>query len=265
MLRKPWPIVLVSFVFFLIPIFNITGTYFILRGNYNYWEYLIGLFSNPSNYWALIGMIVPSYVAGFAIYSVKKWSYPVFLSCMLFIASQMLVKFSIASVLLPMTINIFLVSYVLLPKVRAAYYDPRLRWWETKLRYLFVTKIEIGHHETWYLGKMTNISEGGVFALIPSVIAPETIVTLRFEIFEMEIEVKAKIVYRKSDNSSYGLQFIELSKEQKKLLAKIIARLAKEKYEVTRPVPVWTEDLRDWFFTLIKTGKGMVPEITEKK
>jgi hypothetical protein len=54
-----------------------------------------------------------------------------------------------------------------------------------------------------------------------------------------------------------------MTKLQNKLLKNIISRLAQNNCEVVRPIPVWTEDLSKWFFTLIKTGKGFVPEISQ--
>lgn len=227
-------------------------------------------FSN--NYMPLFDMVIPSLVAGIAVYCVKKWSYPVFLICMLWLTFQIFYSLSpnmtfselFFTLILPMSMNILYVSYILLPNVRAAYYDPRLRWWENKPRYVFSTDIKIRSEENMILGTMSNISEGGLFASIATPIEPNTVIELEFEILGTNIELKAKIVYRKPDGASHGIQFIDVTRVQKKLLRNIVTKLAKEKYEVTRPVPVWTEDLTKWFLTLIKTGKGFFPELPKK-
>jgi hypothetical protein len=127
---------------------------------------------------------VPSLIAGIAVFSVRKWSYPVFLVSMLWITFQMLRTFSphlhitelIFTIILPILFNFLYVSYILLPKVRAAYYDPGLRWWETKPRYVFSTAIKFTIDGEVIDGKMTNISEGGLFALLANPIEPNSLV-----------------------------------------------------------------------------------------
>lgn len=267
MIRKPWPIIIVSLIFFFIPVINIIGTYFFLPSEYTFSDYIYSLFFDSVNYFPLFNMIVPSLTAGFAIYSVKKWSYPVFILCMVWITIQMFSKFShmssfdqIFSAFVPMLVNIAYVSYLLLPKMRAPFYDARLRWWETKPRYFYSTDIKVSFNDTHTEAQMTNISEGGLFAIVPMPIEPNTIVDLKFSILEAMIEVKAKIVYRKPDRISHGVQFYNLTRAQKKTLAKMMSRLGEEKYELTRPIPRWNDDFKIWFKTLMTTGKGLVPE-----
>ena len=236
------------------------------------------LFFDSVNFLPLFNMIVPSVIAGIAVYSVKKWSYPVFLLCMAWITCQMFYKFSFdftktelfLTVIIPMLINIVYVSYILLPKVRAPYYDPRLRWWETKPRYVYATDIKISYNNIQTSGQMTNISEGGLFAIINESIEPNTVIKLNLEILGDHLEIQAKVVYRKPDGTSHGLQFTNETGNQKRAVKKIIAHLASKNFEMTRPVPRWDEDLAKWFKTLITTGKGLVPEVpnhqqTQKK
>ncbi|MBY0414589.1 MAG: hypothetical protein K2Q18_10500, partial [Bdellovibrionales bacterium] len=162
MIRKPWPIIIVAFIFFIIPIVNILGTYLFMKDQYAFSDYIQSLFLDSVNYLPLFNMVVPSLVAGYSVYSVKKWSYPVFLICMVWITIQVFFKFSYAlrgmdfvlTVILPMFINVVYVSYILLPKVRAPYYDPRLRWWETKPRYVFETDLKISYNDVSADGKM---------------------------------------------------------------------------------------------------------------
>jgi Tfp pilus assembly protein PilZ len=210
-------------------------------------------------------MFVPSIVAGIAIYAVKKWSYPVFFVSILWITIEIIYYFVphfkpltlFFVVILPMLINFLYGSYILLPEVRATYFDPRLRWWETKPRYIYSTRVEINE----LTGVMTNISEGGLFLFTPHAFDPNTIVNLKFVILDNPIILEAKIVYRNPDGTSHGLQFVNLTKQQKNILKNIIKKLDSEKYAVTRPIPVWTEDLLSWFKTFFKTGKGLVPAL----
>jgi hypothetical protein len=271
MIRKPWPIIFISLFFFLAPFFNVISTYYIIKTDFTFYDYFYSLIFNSSNYFALFNMIVPSLIAGTAVFCVKKWSYPVFLSCMAWITIQIFLTYSphinslhlFLLILFPLTVNILYVSYILLPKVRAPYFDSRLRWWETSPRYVFETDISINLEQSTASGKITNISEGGLFAITEKSMDPNSIARLNFSILETEIEVNAKIVYRKPDGFSHGFQFVNLTKAQKKTLANVIEKLARDKYEVVRPVPAWNDDMKKWFITLIKTGKGFVPEVTQ--
>ena len=265
--RKPWSIVLLSLVFFLIPIFNIIMTYFTISNAKNFDDYLYNLAFNPNNHSGLFDMVVPSLVACFAIYNVKKWSYPLFLSAMFWIILKMFYIYSnqisffglILTMLIPMLINILFVSYILLPNVRAAYFDPKMRWWETAPRYIFSNPVKINLDGGIILGNMTNISIGGLFINIMSPLKPDTLISISFDIFDTHFLLNSKVVYCKSNEFSYGLQFLNITNIQKKSLKKIIKKLADENYETTCPTPIWTEDLTKWFLTLIKTGKGFTP------
>jgi len=267
--RKPWPILFVSGVFFFIPVINILFNYIFLRTGITFSEYMHGLLFLPRDQWAFFSMVVPSLVAGFAVYSVKKWSYPVFLLSMLWLSVHMLSNFpagiSVSEILfskiLPMLINITYVSYLFLPTVKAAYYNPKLRWWETKPRYITTADLLVTFENHFTKGQMLNFSEGGLLATINSYVDEEAIYHLSMVICNEEVSVKAKIVHVKEDINQYGFQFVEMKRRHRKLIKRVLRNLQKEKCQVTRDVKPWREDLKDWFKTLIKTGKGMVPVI----
>jgi len=55
-------------------------------------------------------------------------------------------------------------EYFLLPAVRAAYFNAKLRWWETKPRYLVNIPASFGRKgASSARGTMVNLSEGGAF------------------------------------------------------------------------------------------------------
>jgi len=276
--RKPWPIVILAFTFFLIPIFNIVGTFFFIDANVSFFEYLAALFNLKNNGLFLFYLIIPSFVAGVAIYLVKKWSYLIFLICMGFISFQVIFSYSeglsfidlFFLLIIPLAINLLYVSYILLPEVRATYFDPRLRWWESKPRYFFETDIQISFENEMLstetmLAKLSNISVGGLFVIMPKGLGQNSHVNLKFEIFGIPLELKAKIVYIKPDHVSCGLQFIEVTKKQNKTVKQIIDLLVKNKCQETRPRPLWTEDLLSWIKTVLKTGRGLTPEVNLKR
>ncbi|MDO9181406.1 MAG: PilZ domain-containing protein [Bacteriovorax sp.] len=240
--KKPWAIIFLSALFFILPIFNIMGTCYILQSEYTLPDYLYDLFLNHKNYGSLAGMILPSLVAGISLFSVKKWSYPVFLISIYSIAFQMIYTFSphlkfpqlIYTILLPVLVNIFYVSYILLPKIRAPYDNKRLRWWEAKPRYFFSTEVNIRSNGNKTLGKLVNISEGGINAAVDGTIDQSADVDLTFEVLGKEIELKAKTVYQNPNGSTYGFQFKNLTKEQKKILKKLLRDLARLNMKLKR-------------------------------
>lgn len=273
MIRKPWPIIIVSLIFFLFPFFNTVFTFYFIPEKISFYDYLYNLVLNPSNRFLFLTLTIPSLIAGISIYKVKKWSYPVFLICMIWVMLYEIISFSshytvgefILIIVVPMLINITFISYLLLPNLRAPYYNSRLRWWETKPRYLYSTQCEIGIDENKVLGQVMNISEGGIFLNLMNPIELESIVSLKFVVLDIPLEVKAKIVYRKDDGASYGLQFFEVDKSQKLIIKKISHKLAENKIEEARPIPLWSEDLKNWFKILIKTGKGLLPDHLDQK
>src|SRR5262249_5789447 len=111
-------------------------------------------------------------VAGVAVYAMKAWSYPVFLSISgwtIYSNVKFLQSFS-GSYALPVVATFFVldftfVSYfLLLPTVRKIYFDSRLRWWEQKPRYLVEVSGSI-HRQGSSNAKSfftLDLSEGGV-------------------------------------------------------------------------------------------------------
>jgi hypothetical protein len=269
MIRKPWPIIILSLIFILLPFINITFSYIILQTHYSFIDYLYSLMVIKSNYLPFFNMVFPSLLAGFAIFKVRKWSYIVFLICMTWLSIDMIISLPTAwtlndlflTVLIPMSINILYVSYILLPNVRAAYFNPKLRWWENKPRYVFKTDVLVFENENEIKGSMTNISEGGMFLELDGIIDTSKNIKVDFVALEIQFNLKAKIVYQREDKISCGIQFIELTKLDHKKLQILINKLDTLGVEVTRPIPVWTEDFINWVKKLFTSGKGLIPEL----
>lgn len=266
--RKPWPIVIVSLIFFIVPVMNIIGTYFLLDMNVPFFSgYLESLFFLPENRWPLMQMVLPSFVAGIAVYSVKKWSYPVFYLAMAWITFEIFHNQSkgmdtlstIQTVVLPMSFNMAYCLYFMLPSVRAIYYNPRLRWWETKPRYMYSMTVRVIVNGMIEDAQMDNISEGGILAKLPMTLDQYSTLNIHMMLDGTDIHTKAKVAYRRDDGVFHGLQFVDMTKEQKKYMAKFIRKLEADKCELTRPVMSWEKDFGQWFVRLVKTGKGLVP------
>jgi hypothetical protein len=270
--RKPWPIIFITIIFCLIPFMNLYISYYSSKSDLSFSAYIDHLLNYSENYFSLFTMIFPGSIAAYAIYSVRKWSYPVFLVCIAWITVQVFRDFTVNMALsaillkigLPILINFVCVSYFLLPEVRATYYDPRLRWWETKPRYLFSTDLVITLGKNELKGKTTNISDGGMFAILPQPIETGSVVEIKFVLLQIDFKLNGKVVYASADGISHGIQFVDLMAFQQRELADAMRILARANYRESRPMPVWTEDLIVWLKKLFTTGEGIVPKISKK-
>lgn len=272
MLRKPWPIIMLTMFFICVPFINLFYTYFFLKSQTTLSNYFYSLIHIQSNYISVFNMMAPALVSAFAIYSVKKWSYPVLLCCITWLGVNAFLNFSMSDdilllmmvVVLPMVFNIVVVSYFLIPSVKTTYYEPRVRWWEAKPRYVVSGDAHMEIDNQKLDGKVTNISEGGVFFVTGKGIEIDSVGQLEFEVNKSKLQFKAKAIFKAGETFSYGMKFEKLDASQAKALKDIIKELKESKAEICRPIPLWDEDLKKWFFDLLKTGRGLTPPISKE-
>lgn len=274
--RKPWSIIFFSVFLFLIPIFNILITYYLVPGDFAFSDYIYSLFALPSNRMALFSLTVPSLVSAYAVFSIKSWSLPVFFVAMLWILISSLMDLflyfgvvkSIFLMVIPLVFNGLFIYFILIPNVRAAYLDPRLRWWETKPRYCINEKVEIKgegvevHSED---AMISNFSEGGIFLKTIAIMPLGIIVNLKFSVLGIPMNLNGKIVHQVESINAYGIQFSGLSRDEKKHLKKLTKELRSQNIPGTRPVVNWKEDLTKWIYELKSTGKGIIPDINKRR
>ena len=262
--RKPWPIVLLALFNFLTPFWRLSVDYFHADTSFaNYFHNLL----HPDHLMQTMHLIVPSFLAAFAIYTVKKWSYPLFIFALCWIIGRNLFLFSVEQTLslweflLATVVNFALVTYFLLPAVRIAYLNPRLRWWEAKIRFNVNLPLTIFFQEREIASIVSNISQGGLFCKTPEDFPLQAPVALAFSDREMAFKLLGKVVFKRQDQSGYGIEFIALPPAERKKLKQYARILEKAKIPSSRPRAVWTEDFIQWLSRLIKSGKGIVPEV----
>jgi hypothetical protein len=260
MRRKPWPIIFLSLFFLCTPIFNILGAAIRYHNDASFIQLLKILFLDPSNRMSLFNMFIPSLLASFAVYKVKKWSFPIVFLCISWLAYTSYIDFNKSSgywslaigIILPTLINLVLSSYILLPNIYKYYQNNMLRWWERDTRYIYPTKIEIIIDNIPHNFNLENISRGG--CLISNVAdfdinAPITII---MTILNHPLELKASVGHKRLTSNSwvYGLQFIDINSENKVRLKKIATEFKKKNVPHANPLPYWKDDLLDWFRSL---------------
>ncbi len=276
MLRKPWPIIILTLILVLIPISNILTTFILNSHKTNFTNFIYSLFYLPSNYGKLANLIVPSLLAAFAVWSVKKWSYILLLICVGWISmngaynlylyygnlNALQIIFAIVS---PIVFSILITLYFLIPTVKTTYFDPKLRWWEAKPRYEVEIKGISENQDKENEIFIKNISEGGLFFTSNTEFELNTFSNLLFNFNDEDFSIPGKLIFKRTDINGYGVQFdftqhpLELDR-----LKRGILHLKFSGAKLCRPIPMWNDDLKKWLLAVF-SGKGkLTPEIPEK-
>lgn len=206
-------------------------------------------------------------LAGVAIYLMKPWSYVLFLAAMGWGLLNNLAawhyaqnaKIGIPWLFSLYAIQVVIAIYFMLPSVRRAYLDPRVRWWEAQKRILFQCPVRGMHLGVPVQGKILNLSEGGAFlAELQSDIKQGDTLQLKFEVVGIRFETRADVVYLSP--TGIGVRFAA-SPEMTAALARLVQGL------VIIGVPFrdqdetgWLTRLFKWGTQLIFTGRGFTPE-----
>ena len=168
-------------------------------------------------------------LAALAIFSVRKWSYLVYLACMIF-SAYMGYKgrveypnfFSLGLLTFGYFLTVITVAYFLLPEVRLAYLDPQQRWWEVQPRYRVsvpakVASLSSANKTTgdleWINCTVLDLSLGGAFILPEKNLIVKDSIRLKMPMLHQEFEVAGCVAhFSKKELEGYGIQFA-LSKE----------------------------------------------------
>jgi|SaaInlStandDraft_5_1057022.scaffolds.fasta_scaffold84592_1 hypothetical protein len=274
MLRRPWSIVILTIVLLLIPVCNIITTFIISKYDVTFTHYLYSLIKLPTNYFSLFSLIAPAVIMAFAVYSVKKWSYIVLALCALWITTMALLNLYnyygqlnllqiIFAIFLPVFFTIILALYFFIPAVKTTYFDPRLRWWETKPRYITSINSKVTLEDE-HDAIIINISEGGVLLELNEKISLDEKIKVFFDYEDIQYELDAKVVFQRTDVSAYGVQFIDLNIEKTKMIKSLVKQIKLSGASLSRPLPMWSDDLKKWLLNLLKTGKGFTPRIPDR-
>jgi hypothetical protein len=213
--------------------------------------------------------MAPPIIATYAIYSVKKWSYSLLVISVLWVFGNSLKNIGadlttlqvFFSMVMPLLFGLFVLGYFLTPSVRRTYFDPNLKWWEAKPRYIvdipFTAKNDTKNIEA----SIKNVSEGGVLIETTEVLEREEQFQMNFIIEGYELNSLAKIIFKNPNNNEYGVQFINNNESFKNQVKDSIRLLKENNTKRSRePIP-WKSDFIAWYEKLRKTGKGLTPEI----
>jgi hypothetical protein len=255
-----------AFIQILTPAVNILFNAYILRVSPA--RVLIWVLERPAYEAFQTLLLMP--IAGIAIFAMKRWSYPVFLGAVGWSAYRNFRNFAYASGVMPLPMlllvyafEIGLVGYFLLPKVRTTYFDPTVRWWESKPRYVLELAARVRAKGGRDLpAAVHNISEGGAFVTASGDLNMDDALELEFAVIGRPFLARGKVVHSRvmdDGRHCFGIQFTHtvdsLTKFQQ--LTTSLSLLGFQDRGTAEP---WQKSLKTWILTLVRTGRGWTPE-----
>ena len=246
MKHRPWSLVILSIMHFLAPFGNILINSFLMK--ISFIEYALLLWT-PANLIKSIVFILIPVLCAICIYSFKKWSYQVYILLMLcsFVYSFLSRhddsnNFNLIILFLFYFLNILVVSYFMIPNIRDIYFNSKIRWWESKPRYVVDLAVEIHQQDQYFFGKIKNISEGGFFIEIDREIALQDLSVINFKYEDRQFILKTKPVFhKKSIPIGFGFQITDENSQKKKDFKKLILHL-REQSQVASSLKLNDED-----------------------
>lgn len=221
MRQKPWPIIILAYLQIITPIGSLLLSLWMhhlpLKSIFSVISHL------SSRQVGEVMILMP--LAGWALLQVKSWSFPVFILALGWSAVANFREASLSggahSWVLLITIyllNVLLVTYFSLPEIKRFYFQPKLRWWESKPRYSvqIATTILIPQSETQLSAVIGNLSVGGSMIegdLSELKLTSGQMVELRFDFFERSWRLPAQVAHFQIVGTSRfraGLQFVDL-------------------------------------------------------
>ncbi len=267
--RRPWPIVILATFHFLEPVAKILF-YSVL------WEMPISVILKYLSYQAsfleMLLFCASFPLAGIAIFAVKNWSLPAFLAIQgvtlaghIYFHIEAPKAFPIYLIASLSMANALVVYYFLVPSVRAAYFDPKLRWWEAKPRFIVDWAGRALQGRKDIAIKVCNLSEGGVLVEAngkSAALESDEQVQIEFSFQNTDYSFPGIVRHfsKAGTPAKFGIQFSEVSPGAKKKLKQAIRTLKRSGYRpMGRSEPAW-ESFVSWSRRLVKTGSGLFPE-----
>jgi hypothetical protein len=262
MKTRPWPLVILAALHVAGPLINILFSAHLLGIGVS--TYTTALW-RQSSWLELLGFYLLIPAAGVAIYMVKEWSYPIFLGVMSWVLYSNYITwkeypgtFSGPMMFVTFVVNFALVSYFLIPQVRAAYFNRLLRWWESAPRFTINVPGTLVAGRSKKKVQVTNLSEGGAFIASASRLERDSIFDLHFTFFGAKYDFSGKIVHGR--DGKYGMQFIHTSQSALRI-QRLVGAMSLLGVDCPSRVRNPDEELVGWAKRLLTTGKGWAPEI----
>jgi hypothetical protein len=171
-----------------------------------------------------------------ALYSVKKWGWYLFLGCVLtLIGYNIFVYFHnpryslsvliIFNVVLAVVAGIFFRKHVIAP-----YFNPRLRWWESKPRFKIDIHADIMLDGRVLSGDILDLSDSGFFMTFDGPLSIGKVYSFNLKCLKRSVNVSGKVMRKSTENEGvrgFGIMFFRLAESGKRGITDIIKDLEK--------------------------------------
>ncbi|MCB9062964.1 MAG: PilZ domain-containing protein [Halobacteriovoraceae bacterium] len=271
---RPWEIVVLGFLHLLEPIFRLFLYSFFFNSPVR--EYLLGLIYSKYAIINVLGLFLFP-MAGISILMFQRWSLFIFLLIEFIVAA---INFSFLSNLLLsgdyvllltcialFALNIFVVTYFLFPSVRKIYDEDDIQWWKQKARYKSLIDCDLvnlnflGTDKLINLkGKVTNISESGIFIQTEGSFEKNHLARVRFIFDEKIFDLDAHVVYIDSERNGIGAKFVNLTKEKINDLKYLIEALSLFDIIEDRSRISLTLSFKEWVKNIFKSPWLLLPK-----
>jgi c-di-GMP-binding flagellar brake protein YcgR len=165
---------------------------------------------------------------------VKKWGWYLFLGCSAALIAYTTGSYVVAPrynlfVLVLADIGLMVIAGITFHKhVIAPYFNPRLRWWETKPRYRVEAYAQLKVGAAIVNGEILDISQSGCFATFILDLPIGKTYTMHLKCLRHTLDVEGKIMRKAAKcepHEGYGVLFSKMSTEQNQKINQIIDEL----------------------------------------
>lgn len=229
--RKPVSIVLISLYYLVSPVLNLVQieliTHLPLTGPVNLWSVL-----GPSD-WAVL-LAFP--VVGVGMLSVRRWGWVAFITFTVFLIAYNTYAFitnrayDLAVVVL-YNVTLAAVTFVFFRKhLRAPYFNPRLRWWNTDPRFQVRLDAHVEVDDATCHAEILDLSLSGLFLSICSDIEVGQVLNVRIDAYGLQFPVRGKVMRKSAPNDprpGFGLMFERVESSSRYEMQVLLARLVK--------------------------------------
>lgn len=229
MKKKPLSIKLIALCFFLAPVGNLFQIAY-----FNHWPLTgpRGVANHLNHYeWIILGFFP---VVAWGVFRVAKWGYWL---CVSFLAFLILNNtytllfnekaYSPYVVILFQLVTLGVVGFFLNHHIAAPYFNPKMRWWETRTRYRVNLRAQLRMGQTLIECQVLDISAGGCFVSCQSDLSTHDVLWMNVSLNEQHgLTTMAEVVWVKNNEPlGYGLAFKSLQRDEKKALSRILLEL----------------------------------------
>jgi hypothetical protein len=260
--RRPWPIVFLAALQLLCPVASILVSALVWHATP---AQVLATVARELTVFQQIDLFGLPLLAAASLFCFRPWSYPVFIA----ISAWTLVSnyqtweasqggFSAGWLGGLSLLNTLFIGYFLAPSVRQAYFNARVRWWESLPRFRMDLPGTVAIDGVEVACRLEDVSAGGALVeLDPSAGVRELhngeTLHVRFGFHHQRYSPRARVVHRRlSLPGCYGVQFLKDAEAAR--VARLMRALKLLGFPIRQERPPWQQDLAEWARSIPRDG-----------